>query len=605
MRTFLSLVTGDVRDRVRRPVYLVTLLATIGLGYVAVPGAGTHWTVVDVAGYRGVYNSAYVGTVTALASALWLTIAGFYVVRTTIGRDRSTGVGELLAASPLRTWRYLLAKFASNVAVLASMLLGVAITAGVMQFARGESSHLDLVALLTPYLVLALPLTAVTAAAAVVFEATPGLRSGLGNIVWFFVAMVVGIGGQSAGAPLGGLGVAPVAESFRATLRERHADVRGSDFSLGFTYLDHPPRTFDWSGWTPTGGLLASRALLVVLAALLAAAPALWFDRFDPSRTARRRKNRRPTTVTFPLAPSTAPAFGSALGTAPAPAPAPALGTAPAPAPAPAFGPAPAPGATPAPTFGSALGGASAPGFAPAPGAPSAPVPAPVLAPVAGLPPVRMGWGAWRLVVGELRILTGGLRWWWWGVAIVISAVAFAVPAERASGVLLAAWVWPVLVWSRLGTQAHAVGLEGLLASYPRVAGRFVAQWAAGVLLTGAVAAGPAARMLAAGDAAGVAGWAAGALFVPSLAYALGTVSRVGRPFQALYLTLWYLVVNSVSAVDFAGATRSHGDAAGPGPLVVTAAALALLAAAALVTAARTRPRALHRPARKPPPTTR
>jgi hypothetical protein len=59
--------------------------------------------------YRGIYNSAYVGTVTALADALWLMLGGFYVVRNTIARDQSTGVGQVLAATPLSSAAYLAA----------------------------------------------------------------------------------------------------------------------------------------------------------------------------------------------------------------------------------------------------------------------------------------------------------------------------------------------------------------------------------------------------------------------------------------------------------------------------------------------------------------
>jgi hypothetical protein len=530
---YLRLVLADVRERVRVPAYPVALLATVGLGYLTVPAVDAHWTVVDVGGYRGVYDSAYVGMVTALASALWLTLAGFYVVRGAVARDRSSGVGELLAATRLGTPGYLLAKFGGNLAVLVSMLGVVAATAVVMQLVRGESLAVDPVALLTPYLVLALPLMVLTAAAAVLFEATPLLRGGLGNVVWTVVALGLMIGGQSARAPLGGLGVGSVAESFRDSLEARGIDA-GGEFSLGLTYVDAPLRTFEWAGWAPTGDLVASRLLVVGAALVLVLLPVLWFDRFDPSR-------------------STGAAKASAV-----PAPAPAPPTAPVASAAPAG---------PATRAWRGLPGTDLP---PAPGSALAVFP--------------------RLVAGELRMLLSGLGRWWWAVAAAITAAALALPAASAPTVLLVAWIWPLLVWSRLGSRSRLLGLDDLLGSYPRPAGRFLAEWTAGVALTAATGAGPLLRMLAAGDSAGAAAWAAGALFIPSLAFALGTVSRVGRPFQAVYPLLWYLVLNGLAPLDFLGAVRVGGQLAGPHPSAVVAVASGLLAAAAAVAALRARP---------------
>jgi hypothetical protein len=278
------LALGDFRDQARRPVYPVMLLAAVGLGYLALPDPQTHWTVLDLAGYRGIYNSAYVGAATALTGTLWLTLGGFYVVRNSIGRDEFTGVGELLSATSLRTSAYLAAKFLGNVLLLASMAGVLALTAVVLQLARGESRTIDPVALLLPFLLLTLPMLAVTAALAIGFETVPRLRGGAGNVVWFVLALVIAIGGQSAGAPLGGLGVQPVFASLRAAIAEHGGIVPGSEFSFGLTYRDAAFRTIDWPGFAPTPGFLLNRLLLVLLAVALALLPTLWFPRFDPAR---------------------------------------------------------------------------------------------------------------------------------------------------------------------------------------------------------------------------------------------------------------------------------------------------------------------------------
>ncbi|WP_455749085.1 hypothetical protein [Kitasatospora purpeofusca] len=529
------LALGDFRDRIRRPAYAVTLLAAVGLGLLAVPPADGHWAVLAIGSYRGEYNSAYVGAATALAGTLWLTLGGFYVVRKGLGRDEETGVGQLLAAAPLRNVELTLAKFLGNLLVLGSMLGVLALTAPVLQLVRGEDRALDPVALLTPFLVLTLPLLAATAALAVLFETVPLLRGGLGNVTWFTFAPALLIAGEAPGAPFGGLGLGPVAASLRDTLAARGIDLGGDDFSLGLTKTDSPLEAFRWDGADYGTGFIAQRLLLVLLAVAMAALPALWFTRFDPARA--RVAERHPDR------------------TAPAPAPVPVRG----------------PGRTAAPP----VPGPAGPGSASAPR-------------TYHRSRSRFGSHFGRLLLGEARILfADGSRWWWLAAAGLVLAGLSVPPDTGVGAVLPAAWVWPVLLWSRLGCRSAENDLELLLGAYPAGRARLLAEWAAGVLLTALIGAGVLVRLAVAGDASGVAAWSAGALFIPSLALALGTLSRTHRLFQALYLPLWYLVVNQIAAADFMGAVRRAGHPAGPSPVLVTAVTLSLLTAALLTRTAR------------------
>ena len=43
---------------------------------------------------------------------------------------------------------------------------------------------------------------------------------------------------------------------------------------------------------------------------------------------------------------------------------------------------------------------------------------------------------------------------------------------------------------------------------------------------------------------------------------------------------LWYMVMNSIAALDFMGAIRENGHLLGPGPLTIIAISTALLAVA-------------------------
>ncbi|MEO3748551.1 hypothetical protein [Plantactinospora sp. B5E13] len=498
-----GLALADFRDRVRRPAYAVTLLAAVGLGYLAAPAADARWVILDLAGYRGIYDSAYVGAVIALAGALWLSICGFYVVRGAIQRDERTGVGQVLAATPVSRAAYLLGKFTSNLLVFASMTGVLAVTALVMQLARGESRTVDPVDLLAPFVLLTLPVLALTAAAALLFDAVRPLSGGLGNVTWFFVWMVLAIVSQASGALLGGLGMGYIADSARADLAARGVAVSGAEFGLGLMNVEQPLRTFDWSGLDLGAGLVTERLGIVLVALAVAALPALWFHRFDTAR---------------------------ATGT---PAPADAV-----------------------------------PPFAPTVAYPGLPRTA-----------VRRGSPAVRLFAGELRILVQGVGRWWWFGTVVLVVVGLAAPP--AMGLLLAG-IWPVLVWSRLGTQPVENNTSGLLGAYPAARRRLLAEWAAGIAIAALVGAGPTVRMLVTGDAGGLVAWVAGAVFIASLALALGVVGRTQRLFQALYVPLWYLVVNDAAALDYLGVIRG-----GPAPGLVAGAGAVLLTVAVVVSGVR------------------
>lgn len=534
-RTLAALAVADFRERTRRPGYLVTLAVAVVLGYLALPPAASRYVIMNAGGYRGIYNSAWAGTVTALAGALWLMGGGFYVVRSAIARDQQTGVGQILAATPLRNAGYLAGKFLSNLLVLASMAGVLAATALVMQLARGEDRAVAVGALLLPYVLFTLPVLTLTAAAAVLAETIPVLRGGLGNIAWFFVWMIFAIAG--AGVPLG---FGAVHTSMRQALTARHLPA-AAEFSVGFTQIAHALRAFTWHGLSPSGGLIAVRLTVIAACCLLAVVPAAWFGRFDPAR-------------------------GRPRGAA-------------------------------------AHGGEAVPDG----GQPPAALPDQVMLaagqaartaqPVAyrTLPRggTRPAWAFRRLLAGELRILVQGTSRWWWLIAAAVSVAGLAVPASLAGPpgastalLLSAAWIWPVLIWSRLGTQRRENGLDTLLGAYPGAYRQLAAEWLAGLALTVATGLGPLLRMAIAGDGPRAAAWIAGALLIPALALLLGTASRTHRLFQALYLMLWFAAVNQLAAADYMGTVLVHGRPAGPSPLLVAGAAAAMLAVTFSVRAA-------------------
>ncbi len=243
LRVLWHLTRADFLERVRRTSFLITLGLAVYLGYVVAAGQLKLW----LGETRGIYNSAWVGVLMALVANFFLSLAGFYVVKNAIERDRRTGVGEILATTPMSKALYTLGKAASNFAVLMAMVAVLAAMGPVAQWMAGEETRIAPWNLLAPFLFLTLPAMAVVAACAVLFETLPGLRGGFGNVLWFFAW----IGLMPAAIELPGFpdpfGLGAVTGKLFDAVRERFGQAERS-FTLGALKNEGGTRTFQHSG---------------------------------------------------------------------------------------------------------------------------------------------------------------------------------------------------------------------------------------------------------------------------------------------------------------------------------------------------------------------
>ena len=146
-RVLYHLARADFLERVRRYSFLLTLVFAAGLAYLTYIGTIS----LQLDEYRGVYNSAWVGSMMTLVTTTFITMAGFYMVKNTIQRDRQTRVGLVLATTPMSKSLYTLGKALSNFAVLAAMVSVLAAGAVILQLARAEGGSPEPVKLLAPF----------------------------------------------------------------------------------------------------------------------------------------------------------------------------------------------------------------------------------------------------------------------------------------------------------------------------------------------------------------------------------------------------------------------------------------------------------------------
>ncbi len=500
-RAIFALARADFLERVRRYSFLLTMLFALFLGY----GAATGRITIRLGDYRGVYTSAWIGGLVTLVTTAWVSMIGFYIVKGSVDGDRRTGVGQILAATPLSKPAYTLGKFLSNFGVLTAMVVLLAGCALVMQAFVSEDTHVDLFQLLAPFVLIAMPAMALTAAMALLFEMLPVLRGGVGNVLWLFVWALGGIAlPDTSGRPwLDPLGVVTVGNSMKEAAR---GVIPGYKDGFALTIETHRAQflsTLRWEGMHWTAGVVGLRLAWFGAALAIALLAAIFFDRFDAARWWQFSWRRSAATA--------AVANGGLTVGADSAASDPFLGA------------------------GAEIG---------------------TRLHLTALPRRAHSNAFGRLFIAELRLAVQGARWWWYVAALGFLIAEFVMPLEVARGPLLGTtWLWPVLIWSAMGSREARFATRGLIFSSSGILQRQLpACYLAGVAVAVLAGAGVGIRLLMAGQTGNFGGWAAGALFLPALALALGVISGSGKSFEALLTGLWYVgPINHTAGIDYTG----------------------------------------------------
>jgi len=499
-------VRAELTMRLRSFATPIAIVAYLAAAFFWVPdpngrAASLSW---DLPGGRvqaPLYGAGYVGFALAVLSCVFLALGGFYLVAGSVKRDRRSGVGAILAATPLSKAAYLGGKLAANFAYL-FVLDVVGLLAGLLAFLRWGTGAFSLTAFAGPYFLMTIPAIAAVAALAVLFDVTPVLRSRGGLVLWFFVFLfglvklpldLAGID-MDSGAPTRAdtrplfdpAGLASDQFIVRKTLPP---DVRG--VSIGHITRTQPIERVPWSGVPVTAELVAIRALNLAFLVVPFGLAVLLFDRFDPARG---RKRARPA---GPFARLTArlrrreEAVEDDAGA--------------------------------------------------------------IVRRAAPLTPVTPRPSAASAILAEARLIWESASWIKWPLA-VSAILAGLLPGNFAQGIFLLLLV-PVI--SEVAAREDLAGTRALVFSQPGVP-RSPVLWKTAalglfVLMIGAPMAVRDAFASPARGLACVAGLAAIAL----AASGLGALSSGGKLFTGLYVVVWYM---GMSGAPFADFTASLGD---------------------------------------------
>jgi hypothetical protein len=164
-------------------------------------------------------------------------------------------------------------------------------------------------------------------------------------------------------------------------------------------------------------------------------------------------------------------------------------------------------------------------------------------------------------LTSELKLLIKGLRWWWYIVVGGLLIASLVSPPENVLAfVLPITWLWPILIWSGMGSREIRHNVQQMVfSSAAPLTRQLPATWLAGFLISVLTGGGAVLRFLSAGDGMSLLVWFSAALFIPSLALTLGIWSNSSKLFEVTYISMWYLAMNKLEAVDFFGA-NSDGN---------------------------------------------
>ena len=496
-----AVALADFRERSRKYSFWIFLTLIGYATYLFVPTQEAPYFAVRLDSYRGVYNSAWIGSQVTLMAVTMLTLVGFYFVRGAISREQRYKTHELVASAPIGNFSYLAGKALSNFLVLASMIAVLVVMSALLQLARGEDRSLDLLALLQPYLLIVAPLMFAVSALAVLFDSIAILSGGIGNVV-FFILWTISIATSNINTHQGEanfdvfgirylwdqmmLGCAAAISSYQPWQ---------GPHSVGFNFKNASESrltTFVWSGAHWSTAFIIGRIMLLAAAGMFVAAGSAFFSRFDVQRRKFNDSSVKAATSTeTPVASASQPTVTSSA--------------------------------------------------------------------ITGLTPLEQSahkLGLGRIVAAEMRIALKGVSLWWYLIAAGLFLAGLLTPYSITYKFLLAgAWFWPLLIWSALGCRDQIFDTRQIVQSTPGgIWAQLSAQWLTGLLIALAISGFFGIRALAAGDVGAFAHWLVGAAFIPSLAVTCGIVTGGRKLFEVLYTLLFYAgPLNKTPYCDFTG----------------------------------------------------
>jgi hypothetical protein len=288
-----SVVLMECILRFRRPSTLALLLISCVAAFLLMPETSSGGVMFLIGAQRTLLNSAVTALTSAVMGGLIFSLMGFYLISNSVTRDRQSGVGQLIAATPLSSLRYLAGKLFGNIAYVAAMVSVFMIACMGMHVIRGEMP-LEPMVFINTFAIMFVPSIPCIAAIALLFECVPFLSGRGGEVFFFFFwVLTLSVPVVAASAPNGNPWIFAMDLTGMGFFIKEIILVTGThSFTIGYAPFNAalPPRLFSGLLWEPA--LIVPRLASVLVTIPFFAIAWASFQRFDPARRSSREQSR-------------------------------------------------------------------------------------------------------------------------------------------------------------------------------------------------------------------------------------------------------------------------------------------------------------------------
>jgi hypothetical protein len=301
---------NEVRLRMRRLSTLLAVMAMIVISWVMIVDPKTGSTLMAIDQSRVLYTSSALAMGSASLLSFIMALIGFFLVRGRILEDIRSGIGCVIAATPVSNSLFLFSRWLGGVAYMLALAMVAMCSIMVLHALRGDGPIQIWVYLQTYFLVLG-PMSVFAVSAAILFDSVPVLMGKAGDFIYFIawifqIAIVAKIEEMSSGA------LSPWLmfdfSGLVSTIVILKTHLLTDNFSIGASTFDPllTPISLPNSMWTIPMTILRFGSAGLALCLLLPAI--VLFHRFSPDKVkqSHARKRRSPLEIvngwTRPLA---------------------------------------------------------------------------------------------------------------------------------------------------------------------------------------------------------------------------------------------------------------------------------------------------------------
>ncbi len=283
MKNFVLIIASDYRQRTRSYAFLITLCISLAAGYSFIPSLDANYSTIRIGEYIGNYNSSWIGYVSAMMTSMFLSLIGFYLINSTIKNDITSKIGQIISATKISNFEYLLSKMLSNFLVLLTIALLVFAMSILLFFFYNEGYSFIVLQFIKPFCIITIPSLFFISGLAVLFEVIFVKYSILQNILFFFLFIVIHAtnSGSTDYQYLDMSGTQIVTHKMEETVKNITPNSNDIDLSIGYILGNtSTPQQFDFKGIEFPKKYIFSRLCWMLLGLGLILISSIIFHRF-------------------------------------------------------------------------------------------------------------------------------------------------------------------------------------------------------------------------------------------------------------------------------------------------------------------------------------